>query len=141
MRAVGGIIAGVVAGLIAFLAIAYVGDLAFPLTTEIDADDPEQVTGAFSSAPLGAKLMLLAALFGAAFLGSLVAERISLRRWTAWPLAVLLTLFSVAVVFLVTLPHWMQIALVVIPLLGVLSAGHAVPGRGAAASEEAADAL
>lgn len=140
MRVVGGILAGIVAGIIAFLAIAYIGDLMFPMTTEIDANDPEQVTGSFSTAPLGAKLMLLAALFGGALIGGVAADRIALRRWAGWPLALLLTIFSVATVFVVTLPVWMQVALVVAPLLGVLIAGHAMPRRLPSSEAGAADA-
>jgi predicted MFS family arabinose efflux permease len=137
-----GIVAGFVAGIVALLAISFVGDLLFPMTAEIDARDPEQVTGAFSSSPTGAKLMLLAALFGAAFVGAWVADRIALRRWAGWPLALVLTLFAIAVIFLVALPAWMQIALVLAPLLGVLVASHALPRRLEAPAEEpgAADA-
>ncbi len=140
MRVIGGILAGILAGIVAFMAIAYLGDLMFPMTAEVDARDPEQVTGSFSAAPIGAKLMLLAALFGGALIGGVVADRIALRRWAGWPLALLLTVFSVATVFLVALPAWMQVALVVAPLLGVLIAGHAIPRRAGTAGEEPAEA-
>jgi MFS family permease len=142
MRILAGIVAGLVAGIIALLAISFVGDLLFPMTAEVDARDPEQVTGAFSSSPLGAKLMLLAALLGSAFVGAWVADRIALRRWAGWPLALLLTLFAIAVIFIVALPAWMQIALVLAPLLGVLLASHALPRRLEAPTHEegAADA-
>ena len=129
MRVLAGIIGGLAAGIVALLAISFVGDLMFPMAAEIDARDPEQVTGAFSSSPIGAKLMLLAALFGGAFVGAWVADRIALRRWAGWPLALILTLFAIAVIFLVALPAWMQIALVLAPLLGVLLASHALPRR------------
>ena len=136
MRILAGIVAGLVAGIIALMAISFVGDLMFPMTAEVDARDPEQVTGAFSSSPLGAKLMLLAALLGGAFVGAWVADRIALRRWAGWPLALFLTLFAIAVVFLVALPVWMQIALVLAPLVGVLLASHALPRRLEAPAKE-----
>jgi len=140
MRIVGGIVAGMVTAALVFWAIAFVGDLIFPLTTEIDARDPEQVTGAFASAPVGAKLMLLAALFGGAFAGGLVADRIALRRWAAWPPALLLTLFSLGTLFAVALPAWMQIALIVAPVAGALLAAHGVPRRTVVAGQGSADA-
>lgn len=127
MRVAGGIIAGFLAGILAFLAISYLGDLMFPMSAEVDANDPEQVSGAFSSAPAGAKIMLLAALFGGALVGVWVADRVAHRRWAGWPLALFLVLFALGVVFMVTLPAWMQIALILAPILGALVAGHALP--------------
>jgi MFS family permease len=124
LRIVLGILAGIAAGVLVFLAIAYLGDLLFPMPAEVDANDPEQVTSAFSSAPLAAKLMLLAALFGGALAGALVADRLALRRWAGWPIALLLTVFAVGVAFLVALPAWMQIALIVAPLAGAVMAAH-----------------
>jgi MFS family permease len=142
MRLLAGIVAGIFAGIAALLAISFIGDLLFPMTAEVDARDPEQVTGAFTASPLGAKLMLLAALIGSAFAGAWVADRIARRRWAGWPLALLLTLFAIAVVFIVALPVWMQVALVLSPLLGVLLASHALPRRleRPAQDEGAADA-
>ena len=140
MRLIGGILVGLIAGVLALMAISYLGDLLFPMTTEVDANDPEQVTGAFSSAPLGAKLALLAALFGGAVVGGLVARRIAQLAAAAWPVAILFTLFGIAIIFFVTLPTWMQIALVIAPLLGGFIAGHGRARRAAVEREAGADA-
>lgn len=79
--------------------------------------------------PLGALLLVPAAYFLGALIGGWVAARISGRAWTAWLVGAVVVAGAVWSMFLIPHPPWMQIAVVVAPLLGALVGGHAGIGR------------
>lgn len=123
-RIIGGLIVGLIAAIVAMLAIAFAGGQIYPMSGEVDAINPEQIGGAFAASPLGAKLSVILSWFGAAFVGAWVAKRISGLNWTAWAIAGLIALYVLVSIFVLPMPVWMQVTAVAAPLIGGLLASH-----------------
>lgn len=127
MRGFLGLIGGLVAGIIALLAIGYVGGMLFPIPIDPHIRDAiEQATAALPNAPLGAKLFIAASWFGAGLFAALVAKAISRSSAVAWSAVGILTVLTLANVFLAPFPAWMEIASVALPLVGGLIGNHLV---------------
>ena len=143
MRSIAGLIAGLVVAAMAVLLISQIGAMLFPVTSlDADARDPEQFSAAFRGAPLGTKLSLILALLGASWAGGATARLISRHGWTAWAIAGLTLLLSLAILNIIALPVWMQFALVLAPLIGGVLARRipAARDRARPAQEDLADA-
>lgn len=123
------IVAGIVAGLVAVIAIALVGGLIFPSEGRIDGFDAEQIVALFPALPLGAKIAILLSWFGGALAGAAVAKRIAGRGWAAWTLAGIFVVYVLINVLVLPMPGWMQAIAVLAPLLGGLIANHLVAER------------
>ena len=123
------IVAGIVAGLVAVIAIALVGGLIFPSEGRIDGFDAEQIVALFPALPMGAKIAILLSWFGGALAGAAVAKRIAGRGWAAWTLAGIFVVYVLINVLVLPMPGWMQAIAVLAPLLGGLIANHLVAER------------
>ena len=132
MRAVLGIIAGIVAGFAAMLIIATAGGLIFPSSARIDGFNAEQIVAAFPTLPTGAKVAIILSWFGGALIGAALAKRIVGRGWAAWTVAGLFALYVVLNVLILPMPSWLQAVAVLAPLTGGLIANHLVGDRSAA---------
>ena len=133
MRAALGILAGLVAGLIAMIAIAALGGLIYPSPVGIDARNAEGLAAAFPGLPTGAKLAILLSWLGGALIGAAIAKRIIGRAWAAWTIAGLATVLVLVNVMILPMPGWLQVVSVLAPVLGGLIANHIVAeGREAA---------
>jgi hypothetical protein len=119
-RIVLGIVAGVLTVILAVGTLELAAHLVFPVRSD--------------SAPMPAavQLLVLAAYFLGAFLGALVAVRISRRTWTAWAIAAVVAGGAIWSMFVVPHPQWLQVAAVIVPFLGAVAARH-VPVRAVAA--------
>lgn len=135
MRAVGAIIAGLIAGFVVMFLVAMIGGAVFPTPIRVDTSDPGQIIEAFAAVPLGAKMFVLFSWFAGAFTGGAVAKFISGERWCAWVVAGLFTLYVLSNVFILPMETWMQIVAVVAPVLGGWLAGH-VRGRARPVEQE-----
>ena len=138
MRALGGLVAGIVAAVLAMMAVGFVGNLVVPLSGPADPAQSGQIREAISAAPADQQAVILLSWFAAAFAGAAVAKRVSGVSWPGWAIAGLLALI-LAGTFLVPLPMWMQALSVIGPLAGGLLADLLVrrrprAGGGAAAS-------
>jgi hypothetical protein len=141
VRTVLGLIAGIVVALIAILLVSQIGAMLFPVGgLDADARDPERFSAAFTEAPIGSKLSLILALLAAAWAGGAAARLVSRRGWTAWGIAGLVLLLALAVVFVIGLPTWLQLALIVAPLVGGMLGHHVPAARARPVREETADA-
>jgi hypothetical protein len=136
LRIVGGVIAGIVACFVTISLVEYIGHQVYPLPA-IDVRDREGLSAIIAALPFGALLFVAAAWFLGALVGGAVAARISGKRWTAWLIAVLVAIASIANVMMFPHPLWMQLAAVAGPLLGGWLAGHAA--RGGDAAEDVSD--
>lgn len=119
LRAILGIILGVLAGGAAIFAIETLGHAMFPPSGSLNPSDPAQLATMMNEIPAGAKLMVLLAWFTGITMGGTVAMAISRRRkWTAWTVAVIL--FALAALTMVMIPHpvWMMAGAVMATIAG-----------------------
>lgn len=133
MRSIAGIIAGLIVGFLVAIAVGVVvfgaAGGAAPSPGNVNLSDPQRVVEIFAELPVGAKIGLMLAWFGAALAGVAVAKLIAPRRWVAWTVTGLIALYVVANIFVLPMPGWMQALSVVAPLLGGLIANHLVADR------------
>jgi hypothetical protein len=138
MRAVIAIVAGIVAGLAAVVAIALVGGMIFPSPGRIDGFNAEQIVSLFPTLPTGAKIAILLSWLGGALAGAAAAKRIAGRGWAAWTVAGIFVVYVLINVLVLPMPGWLQAIAVVGPLVGGLLANHLVADRSFEAAAPAA---
>lgn len=130
MRATLAVIAGVLVGMAAMMAVAYVGDMLFP-TPPMRASGGaiEQATAAFANTPLQMRLCLVLAWFIGGIVAGVVAKLIVRDGRIAWTAIAILTVLTAVNIFILPYPVWMEIANVLAPLLGGLVGNHLVSAR------------
>lgn len=123
-----GIIAGIAVAVATVTLLQALINMTFPLPSDLNYFDPEQVSAVFASFPPHVFLLLIVAYFAAGLLGSYVTRLITGAGWPLWVPAGLVAL--AALMNVVTYPHpvWAQIGCVLAPLLGAMVARH-LPGR------------
>lgn len=137
---IGGFIIGILAGLGAMVAIAYVGGNFFPAPPAGPGDLAEQAASALAAAPFGFKLVIVLCWFVGALIGAWLAKLISGSGGTAWAVTLILTLLILANIFVAAFPTWMAIAAVAAPLVGGTIGNGLVRARAPAPPEEAEEA-
>ncbi|HEV2815856.1 MAG TPA: hypothetical protein VGW40_01335 [Allosphingosinicella sp.] len=138
MRAVAGIIVGVIAGFVATILFAILAiSLTAPSVGRVDVADPRQVVEAFAAMPQSAKIALMAAWLVGALVGAAIGKLIARRGWVAWTIAALIALYVVLNVLILPLPGWMQALSIAAPLIGGLLANHLVKDAAPAVAETA----
>lgn len=136
MRATLAVIAGIVAGIAAMMAVSFVGSALFPIVAPPAAGGAiEQATAAFSHASTELKLFYVLAWFVGGLAAGIVAKLIAADGRIAWVAIAVLTVLIAVNMFILPYPVWMEIATVVAPLLGGLIGNHLVGAR----AEPAAD--
>ena len=128
MRAVLGLIVGLVVAFATMMLFALVGNLVFPVNSAVDPRNTQQVSAAFSNASSAAQLVVIVSWFVGALAGAAAAKLIARRSWPAWTVAILLTLYVVASIFLLPMAGWMQVVAVILPLVAGYIADH-IPSR------------
>jgi hypothetical protein len=119
-----GVVAGVIAGVLAIFGVELVGHVLYPPPAGV-LDDPEALKTLMSTRPLGAKVSILVAWALGVFVGSAVAILIGQRQsWAAWATA--LILFAFALVTMVQIPHpdWMAFGATALTLASAISAAY-----------------
>lgn len=114
LRAIGAVVAGLVAVFGTVFILELIGHQLFPATTDV------------APMPAGIQFFVIAAWFLGALAGGIVAGKIAGAKWPVWLIALLVALSSIATLFMIPHPVWMQIATVIAPLLGGFVAGHFV---------------
>jgi hypothetical protein len=139
MRAVGGIIAGLVVGYLALILIGIVGvGATYSVPGNVNVYNSSQVVELVLAMPPGPKIALLIALFGGTLIGAALAKLISRRAWAAWTVAILYAILAVLGVLPLPIAGWMQAVTIAAPLIGGLIANHLVKSRAPDVPEEAA---
>lgn len=115
-RGVGAVLAGIVAALLALLAVTTIGGLVFPTSAELRWDDPTQIKAAFAALPLTLKLVIMVAWFAGGLAGAYVARWIAGARWAGWTVAGIVALYVALNVAVLPMPAWMQALSVAGPL-------------------------
>jgi hypothetical protein len=130
MRAIAGIIVGLVAGFLATILIGIVGvGATFSAPAGMDATNTRQVLEAFADMPQGPKIALMIAWFGGGLVGALVAKLIARKAWAAWTVAALVAAYVVLNTLVLPLPGWMQALSIAAPLLGGLIGNYLIAAR------------
>jgi hypothetical protein len=139
MRAIAGIIVGLIAGFLVTLLAGIIGVyLTFSPPAATQLADARQVIAIFATMPMAAKIALIVAWFLGALAGAAVAKRISRQSWVAWLVAALITLYVLLNTLVMPLPGWMQALSIVAPLIGGLIGNHLVGGMPTLPPEAAA---
>jgi hypothetical protein len=129
MRAVAGIVVGLV---VAFISAVLVGIVAFGATFSpppgTDATDLREVARVFMAVPQATLVALAAAWSVGAFVGALVAKLIARRAWVAWAIALAVAAYFGFNAFALLMPFWVQVLWIVGPLVGGLLANMLVRG-------------
>lgn len=133
-RIIGGIVAGIVSAFAAIWLIELVGHSIYPVRSDVNYGNVEEMASLIRGMPLGAQAFVVAAWFGGALIGGVVANLIADRRWPAWPVAALVAAASILNILMIPHPDWMQVGAVVAPVLGGLIATHLARGRAARAA-------
>jgi hypothetical protein len=133
MRAVLGIIGGLVAGIVAIIVVGMIGvGATFSPPPGMDPADPRQVMEAFAAMPIATQLAMMAAWLAGGLAGALVAKLIARSGLIAWIVAGLIALYVLLNVLVLPLPAWMQALWIAAPLIGGFIGNHLV--RAAAAT-------
>ncbi len=127
MRRILGIVAGIVAALLAITIVELSGHQLYPTPPGADMSDPAVVTNYISTAPTGALVVVALGWFLGAMVGGWVALWIT--RWSpaGWIIAALIAAAGIYNATQIPAPLWMQLATVLAPALGGLAA-HLLPG-------------
>lgn len=137
MRAIGGVLAGLIAAVAAIMAVGLVGGLFFSVEVPTDPiQNAEATAAALGAAPLGAQILLILSWLAGGFAGLAAAKWVARVSWPGWAVAGGLALL-LATTFLAPLPVWMQVLAVVGPLIGGLLADMLVRGGAAGPAADA----
>ena len=143
MRAVGGIIAGLIAAAAITILVGFVGMLlTFRVPASVHPGDTRALVDTLANLPVGALSALAVAWLTGAIAGAWTARRISGLGWAAWVVTLIFAAYVVLNAWILPMPGWMQVVWIVAPLIGGLIGNHL--GRGAvapaAATTDAGDA-
>ncbi len=114
MRALLGLLAGIVAGLVGMFVIGAIAKYVAPVHGAMRVDTLAEVINAQS---IGALAMLLLSWGVGALAAMWAARTVARAAWPGWTLAVLLAL-ALASTFVFALPLWFKLAAVLAPLIG-----------------------
>ena len=120
LRSVLGVIIGIISGFVVIYALEHVGQLIWPVATELDLKDKAAAAAFLAGMPIGGLLTVVIAWILGAYTGSMVALLMSDRRRIAGIIPAAL-IFAATVLVLFRLPHplWMAVA----GLGGIIAAG------------------
>jgi hypothetical protein len=120
LRSVLGVIIGIISGFVVIYAVEHVGQLIWPVATELDLKDKASAAAFLAAMPIGGLVTVVVAWTLGAYTGSMVALLMSDRRRIAGIIPVAL-IFAATVLVLFMLPHplWMAVT----GLGGIIGAG------------------
>ena len=120
LRSVLGVIIGIISGFVVIYAVEHVGQLIWPVATELDLKDKASAAAFLAAMPIGGLVTVVVAWILGAYTGSMVALLMSDRRRIAGIIPVAL-IFAATVLVLFMLPHplWMAVT----GLGGIIGAG------------------
>jgi hypothetical protein len=138
MKALLGLLAGILAAALVMMAVGYVGNSLYPLHLPVDPNNQQALVEGLRTAPVGAQIWLLLSWFLGTFAAAAVAKKVSGAAWPGWTIGGVLAAL-LAFIFFVPLPIWMQTLAPISPLLGAAAGDILVSRRkvGVAVQDEA----
>lgn len=123
LRSVLGVAAGVIVGALIIFVVEAIGHGLFPPPAGVNVKDPRALAEIMDQIPFGAKLAVLLAWFLGILGGGVVGARIG-QRWAPVAWIVAATLFAMAVITMIQIPHplWMAAGSVIATVAGALGA-------------------
>jgi hypothetical protein len=120
LRSVLGVIIGIISGFVVIYAVEHIGQLIWPVATELDLKDKAAAAAFLAGMPIGGLVTVVVAWILGAYSGSMVALLMSDRRRIAGIIPAAL-IFAATVLVLFMLPHplWMAVS----GLGGIIAAG------------------
>ena len=135
MRAIGGIIAGLVVAVIVTILVGFVGMwLTFTVPANLRPGDTGALLDTLANMAVGPLLALAVAWLLGAVAGAWTARRISARGWVAWTVTLLVAAYVVLNAWILPMPSWMQVVWIAAPLVGGLIGNHLARGGAAPAA-------
>lgn len=139
MRAILGIIAGLVVAYLVFTLLGIIGvGATYSVPHGLDLYDSRAVVELLLAMPAAPKIALLFALFGGVLVGATLAKLIWRRSWAAWTVAILYAILAALSVMPLPIAGWMQALTTVLPIIAGLLANHLIAARAPALPDEAA---
>ncbi|NJC34787.1 hypothetical protein GGR88_002301 [Sphingomonas jejuensis] len=117
MRAVLGLIVGIVVGVLTVALVERIGGLLAPAPPSFTRLTPAELPAAIAALPLANKLSVVLAWFLGALGGAALAVGVSCRAWPGWVVAGLILALVLLTILAITHPLWMAIAGIAGPLL------------------------
>lgn len=128
MKAVLGIVAGLVTLFAAMMLVSFIGSQFIPAGA-VNTSSVEAIKETYSALSTEARLMVIASWFLGVLAGALVAKKIVGRPWAPWTIAGLFEVYLLLTVLVLPMPGWMQVAGLAAPLLAGLLANHLIANR------------
>lgn len=118
IRTVAGVILGIVAGYAGIMAFQALVNLAYPMPSNVNIYDRQQMEEVFRGFPAELFAFILVSYLIGAFVGGYLAKRIARRDWAAWMPAVLIAVTAGLNILAYPHPVWAQAGGIVAPLIG-----------------------
>ena len=125
MRAILGILAGIIAALVVQAGVDFATSLAYPYPIT-DLWDRQQVSEAMATRPTAALVLTVLGYFLGALAGGVVGKLIARRGWACWVPAGVMAAIALLIALNYPLAEWAWFATFVAPLIGGLIANHLV---------------
>jgi hypothetical protein len=118
MRIVLAAIAGVVAMMLSVFVVESIGHTLFPPPPNMDVSNPEMLKALMPSLPFGALAFVILGWALGAFLGAVVASRITLKHQQKLAIGIGIVMIALSVTTMVMIPHplWMIFLGVTLPV-------------------------
>ena len=124
-RTIGAVAGGIAVALLVIMLVEAIGNTLYPPPAGLDLQDADAV----SRMPFRTLIFPVIAWFLGALAGGILAVWFSRLGWTAWPVAAVVLVGTVAQFALMAHPLWMMIAGLVAPVIAALLAQRLAPRR------------
>lgn len=129
MRAVLGIVAGLIGLAVAMMLVSFIGSEIISTAPAVNTSSVDAIKTTYGGLSTEARIMIIASWFFGVLAGAAIAKRIVGRPWAAWTIAGLFEAYLILTVLMLPMPVWMQVAALAAPLLAGLAANHLVANR------------
>lgn len=135
MRAVGGLIAGILIAFVIAIAATILAIAFFPLPKGFEPKSQADLANYYLNAPVATLATIVIGRFLAALGGGWAGIAIGGARWIAWVIGVILSAYLLVEMSSIPHPLWMQITGIIAPLVGAAIAHH-LAGRARPAQDD-----
>lgn len=139
MRAILGILAGLVAVAATMMLVSLIGSQVVPTPPAMNTSSVESIKATYAALGTETWVLMLLTWFLGALAGAFVAKKIVGRSWAAWTLSGLILAYLLLTVLMLPMPGWMQAAALAAPIVAGFIANRLVPDRDGEPADEPDD--